>query len=351
MAQLYSPGRAFHHKKAKPTHSTMQLYINKPGCSIKVRDGFFIIRPFEEVEQKVPIGKVETLFINRSTHLTAEVAFVAAEFDIDVLFTDRNGQPVARLFGNKFGSISTIRKQQLAFSQSPACVAWVVEVLAEKVDGQAAVVTLLSKYDRSNEHVIQATANKLEEIRIRILETPFLTMEEVAPGLRALEANAAKTYWQCVSGALPPQYTFSGRSRRPAADMFNAMLNYSYGILYGKVETALIRAGIDPYIGIFHRDEHNRPVLVYDVVERFRPWTDFVVISLFRQEVIFVEFFDVEDGAFWLNESGKRILIQTLHDYFEEVTRFNNLDRSRNTHLELYAYGLAALFKAFKNQI
>lgn len=326
----------------------MQLYINQPGCTLKVRDGFFVIRPYEGEEQRVPLGKVETLFISRATRLTAEVAFVAAEFDIDVLFTDRNGQPVARLFGNKFGSISTIRKQQLAFSQSSACVAWVVELLADKVDGQAAVVTLLSKYDRSNEHQVQATADKLEDLRLRILETPLLTMEESAPGLRSLEAQASKAYWQCVSSALPPQYSFSGRSRQPARDMFNAMLNYSYGILYGKVETALIRAGIDPYIGIFHRDEHNRPVLVYDVVERFRPWTDYVVISLFRQEVVFVEFFDVEEGAFWLNESGKRILIQTLHDYFEEVTRFNNLDRSRSTHLELYAYALATMFKAFK---
>lgn len=109
----------------------MQLYINQPGCTIKVRDGFFVIRPQEGEEQRVPLGKVETLFINRATRLTAEVAFVAAEFDIDVLFTDRNGQPVARLFGNKFGSISTIRKQQLAFSQSPACVAWVIDLLAD----------------------------------------------------------------------------------------------------------------------------------------------------------------------------------------------------------------------------
>ena len=130
--------------------------------------------------------------------------------------------------------------------------------------------------------------------------------------------------------------------------MFNCLLNYSYGILYGKVEQALIRAGVDPFIGIFHRDEYNRPVLVYDVIERFRHWADFVVSKLCRQEVIFMEFFEVEQGAFWLNEYGKRILIQSFFDYLEEVIHWQGLQRSRATHIELAAQNLASFLKAFE---
>ena len=48
------------------------------------------------------------------------------------------------------------------------------------------------------------------------------------------------------------------------------MLNYSYGVLYGRVERLLILAGLDPFIGFFHCDSYKKPSLVYDLIEPFR---------------------------------------------------------------------------------
>jgi CRISPR-associated protein Cas1 len=61
-------------------------------------------------------------------------------------------------------------------------------------------------------------------------------------------------------------------------------------MLYGHCESALIHAGLDPFIGIMHRDEYNRPVLVYDFIEQFRHWADYVVCHLCLQEVVCEEF-------------------------------------------------------------
>ena len=127
------------------------------------------------------------------------------------------------------------------------------------------------------------------------------------------------------------------------------MLNYSYGILYGKIEGALIKAGIDPYVGIFHRDDYNRPVLVFDVIERYRIWADYVVISLAIQKVINNDCYQIkEDGSYWLENLGKRIVIQSMNDYLEEVINLRGIDRSRTTHIQLYAQDLAQIFKNFK---
>ena len=71
----------------------------------------------------------------------------------------------------------------------------------------------------------------------------------------------------------------------------------------------MIKAGIDPFLGLFHRDEYNRPVFVYDVIEIFRYWADITVINLCMQQVIFPEFFEDENGAKFLHNDGKRILI------------------------------------------
>jgi CRISP-associated protein Cas1 len=131
-------------------------------------------------------------------------------------------------------------------------------------------------------------------------------------------------------------------------DVANAMLNYGYGLLYGKIEGALIKAGIDPYVGVMHRDDYNRPVLVYDVIEVFRVWVDYVVFSLLCQNVISEEHYSVkEDGSYWLEPLGRRMLIQSLNDYLDEVVDDNGSPRSRLTKITLYAQNLAQRFKKY----
>jgi hypothetical protein len=61
---------------------------------------------------------------------------------------------------------------------------------------------------------------------------------------------------------------FESRSRQPAADAFNAMLNYSCGILYSLVEKACILAGLEPFVGFLHTDNYNKKSLVYDLIEQ-----------------------------------------------------------------------------------
>jgi CRISPR-associated protein Cas1 len=171
------------------------------------------------------------------------------------------------------------------------------------------------------------------------------SISDVAARLRGYEGNASRVFFECVNVHLPEQYKFNGRSQHPAFDMFNAMLNYSYGILYNKIEGALIKAGIDPYIGVMHRDDYNRPVLVYDAIESFRAWAEYVVINLCMQQIIFQEFFDIENGVFYLNHHAKRILIQSFNDYFEDVIQIKGTERSRNQHIILSCQKLATKLK------
>ena len=69
---------------------------------------------------------------------------------------------------------------------------------------------------------------------------------------------------------MPEAYRFDGRSRQPALDAVNAMLNYSYGVLYSLVERACICAGLDPFLGFLHTDNYNKKSLVFDLIEPFR---------------------------------------------------------------------------------
>jgi CRISP-associated protein Cas1 len=325
----------------------MQLYLNKPGCSISVRDGQFCVRVKDTEDKFIAISQVKTIHLNRAVRLSAEVIWMVSQNDIDMLFVERSGKPFARIWSNRFGSIATIRKNQAIFANSTAAVEWIKALLLAKMEQQELVLTMMAQVDQF--FLVKKPIEQLQQSQLRMRALTFASVAEGAATIRGVEANASKVFFRALSTILPNMYRFENRSQHPAMDMFNGLLNYAYGMLYGKVESALIKAGVDPSIGVFHADEYNRPVLVYDVIEQFRGWADFVVTNLCMQQVIYPDFFDVENGAYYLSDMGKRILIQAFTDYLDEVIVLEGLERSRHTHIDLAGQRLAAMFKKVTN--
>ncbi|MEA5461612.1 CRISPR-associated endonuclease Cas1 [Arcicella sp. LKC2W] len=315
--------------------------MNQRGSSLSVKNGRYCIRSGENVAF-VSVHEVKVIHLHSATKLSFEVVQTALDHHTDVLFVNRKGHPIGRLWGNTFGSISTIRKNQLKFSQSSAGVEWVRTVLKQKAENQSNVLELLSLLSEIPIDILLQKINRYAEKFVNFKHEDF---SETFASFRGFEGSCSKYYFEGIKLILPQKYRFERRSQHPALDMFNCLLNYGYGMLYAHCESALIRAGIDPAIGVMHRDEYNRPVLVYDFIEKFRHWIDYVVCHLCLQEVIFEEFFDVENQQFWLNTYGKRILIQSINEYLEELINLEGLSRSRLNHLELEAQRLASMLK------
>jgi CRISP-associated protein Cas1 len=318
----------------------MQLYINTYGTSLKIKEGILSIKKDEKIN-RVPLAKVNTIFVTRSVLLSTDVLYECLNFGIDLVVCERNGQPIGRLWNNKFGSISIIRKRQLQFSKSDYVTTWVTDHIAEKIDNQKELLYCFLSMDEAHKKDIHKAIGKLEDSKQKLLLLKELPMQEAAAKIRSYEGYASRIYFQCVNMHLPFRYQFESRSRRPALDMVNAMLNYAYGILYGHLEAALIKAGIDPFIGFFHRDEYNRPVLTYDLIEPFRPWADWVVFHLCINEAISENQFEIDEGGFWLAGESKRLLIQHFADFFDEIIDYKNRRFTRMLHLEKVSYDLS----------
>ncbi|HOK27270.1 MAG TPA: CRISPR-associated endonuclease Cas1 [Bacteroidales bacterium] len=325
----------------------MELIINTFGTSL-TRDNENFVVVHKDGKQIVPPSGISSITISRGAQITSDAALLAIENEIEVLFVDNTGNPVGRIWSSKYGSVSTIRKNQIEFTFSSAAVDWIKEIICRKIENQQALLLSLMPEDNSRMAMVKEAINKLEDYRNKINQLKSDIISDIAPGLRGWEGASSKVYFRTVAAFLPEKYCFDGRTKHPATDIINCLLNYGYGVLYGKVESALIKAGIDPYVGIFHRDDYNRPVLVYDVIELFRVWVDYVVISLARQDIITEECYSVrDDNSYWLEALGKRILIQSLNDYFDEIIMIDNLERSRITHINLYAQSLAKMFLNF----
>ncbi|MFA6884102.1 MAG: CRISPR-associated endonuclease Cas1, partial [Paludibacteraceae bacterium] len=227
----------------------MELILNTFGTSLS-RDSEGFIISHKDGKQRIPADGIKSIQISRGAQITSDAVILAVEKEIEVLFMDKGGQPIGRIWSPKYGSVSTIRKGQLAFSFSKEAITWIKNIIRQKIENQQALLLMMRKDDNATENKVQKAINRLEDYRTKIAGLEGEIVADIAPNLRGWEGVASKIYFEALNLFIPEPLRFENRSQHPAMDIVNAMLNYGYGLLYGKIEGALIKAGIDPYIGI-----------------------------------------------------------------------------------------------------
>jgi CRISPR-associated protein Cas1 len=167
------------------------------------------------------------------------------------------------------------------------------------------------------------------------------TIEENRGTIMGIEGSGGRIYFEVLNFLMPDRFKFDGRSRNPAKDEFNCLLNYSYGVLYSMVEKACIIAGLDPYVGFIHTDHYNKKSFVFDLIENYRIWADENVVNMFAGRKIKVEHFDKIPNGLTLNKEGKAELLASYNNYLDESIRYNNRNIKRNNIIQFDCHRIA----------
>ncbi len=329
----------------------MQLFLDSFGASLGVRNGMFRVKPRHHDERLFAVREVNAIFLTRGVHLTTDALMLAITHEIPVLLINSIGHPIGQVWSGQYGSIATIRKNQALFATHPQGLDWIREVLGQKMQNQ--VGNLAQMAERTGFATAEAYGKAVRGIQAiqakmdRPLD-PEAPLPETAAMLRGWEGTASRYYFEALSAFLPPSFRFSGRSKRPAYDPFNALLNYLYGMLYAYVELALMKAGLDPYNGVLHADEYNRPTLVFDVIEWYRHWAEWVGFDLCHKDLLPQDaFVETERDGVRLVQPGKGVVIDSLLSYLQEKEAIRGEVRRRQTRMDLDAQRLAARLKVF----
>ena len=278
---------------------------------------------------------MESILLSKGIQISTDAILLALENDIDMLILDDYGKPQGRVWNHRFGSIASLRRQLLKFSDSMAGRKWARSVIVSSLAGMLENLRYLGCLTAPEKESIEECLQQITHAQQRIQHAPLIRWNTAfKSSLRGWEGSAARAYYTCISQNLPSTYTFKNRNRRPSKDTFNSALNYLFGILYGKVELALIKAGLDPFIGIFHTDMYNRPVLVYDVIELYRDWAERLLIDLCMENALKKKQFTVESASIKLNALGTRLIIGRMHGYLDEVISPNAKNRAREQHIQ-----------------
>jgi CRISPR-associated endonuclease Cas1 len=210
-----------------------------------------------------------------------------ADQDASFVMLDRLGKVLATT-GPVSSSDARLRRAQALAGQSEIGLAMAKELISQKLVGQQRVAL---KYFQSSTatFAIMAARNKL-------------AIAESSEDILRCEADGAQAYWKAWH-ELPIAYPrvdmprvpdhwkkFGSRmsaltqSPRLAVNPPNAMLNYLYALLESEARLALASLGLDPGIGVLHKDTRNRDSLASDVLEAVRPQVDAFLLDWLTRE-------------------------------------------------------------------
>lgn len=320
----------------------MQLVINTYGASLRRDHNCFVISD-KEKKFEVSADKVESILISTSAHISTDAIECAIEHNIDIVFLNKFGNPFGRVWHCKLGSTTLIRRKQLEASLSESGTNMACSFVNEKLKNQIAFLKDLKK---NRDHHQEALESSIQIISMHLQRISKITgiADTVRGHVMGHEGLAAVSYFHIISELLPEDFRFEGRSRNPAKDEFNCLLNYGYGILYSHVEKACIISGIDPYVGILHVDGYNKKSFVFDLIEKYRIYIDRVVFGLFTRKMIKKEFFDHIPGGMTLNKEGKVILISAVNEMFERKTQYKGRNVSYKNAIPFDCHHIANSF-------
>ena len=304
------------------------LYIDRKNLSLFVEHDALIFREGDKRINTVPLNVLERICIKGETRLGTSVLAKLGEKGIGLLVLNgRMQKPNIILPCPKTDSRRRIAQYQII--STPKYSLKIARCLvSEKINRQAEMLADIDiLYPESTPH----RKNILENIK-RL--TNQVAASDSLEQVRGVEGIAAVQYFQAWQTFLPSSLSFQGRNRRPPRDPVNAVLSLGYTLLHFDIVRQLYLAGLDPYIGIYHKPVHGRESLASDLLEPFRPRYDQWALQLFRTQMLREQDFSTNEknGC----QMGKAARIRFYQAYEQQAKEWRKDIRQSCTRLLKY---------------
>ncbi|UXM84653.1 CRISPR-associated endonuclease Cas1 [Methanococcus aeolicus] len=289
----------------------MDLLLKTNGFFISKKEDRFRVELEKDgkiIKTNIPATKIERIILSNNGTITTGAISLAIENNIPIIFLKWE-EPTGMIWHCRIGKTAKTRRSQLKFSESINGIRFASNWIKQKMGNQ---LNYLKDLKKNHNHkgdfdtVIKNINNYIMELTQYTNNIDDkLPHREIKDTIIGIEGIASKYYFEGINHALSKSYKFKERSRRPARDKFNALLNYGYGMLYPMVEKCLIVAGLDPYVGFIHADNYNKTTLVYDVIEVYRVYIDRGVVNFINSKKVKGSHFDILENGISLSDDGK----------------------------------------------
>lgn len=317
------------HEYQKLESAAFDIIIATPGCWISKKANKIVVKQQDVVIQEVPLANLKNITIlSEGVSFSSNVIEACADYNISVDFLKHDGKPYAILLQPDWFDASVALAQLKAYENGKA-FQMIRQIVEGKITNQINLLKYYGKY-YSRENPAYGIAKDAAVILMNsyineLYELVEPDLAEYRNKAFAFEGLAASKYWDTIGLLLNTRVLFEKREHRGATDLVNCMLNYGYGILYGKITEAIIRANMNPNLSYLHVPEPNRPSLVFDLIEEFRQQAvDKPVFALIMRN----RKLGCENGL--LNDYTKKLLAQKV------IERLNTVEKFREHEMRLF---------------
>ncbi len=171
-------------------------------------------------------------------------------------------------------------------------------------------------------NILQAI-QEIEALRAKIKQT------NTTSELMGLEGNIRERYYRCWGTIIGQEYALDKRVKHPPDNAINALVSFSNSLIYTTVLSELYHTHLNPTISYLHGPGERRYSLALDLAEIFKPIiADKMIFKLLNNKQIQEKHFRKELNFCYLEESGRKIVLQEYDERLKTTIKHRSLNRS-----------------------
>ncbi|NLH62294.1 MAG: CRISPR-associated endonuclease Cas1 [Ignavibacteriales bacterium] len=339
-------------KYKKIWYENLEIVICNEFSQIGQSKNKITIRREGKIRNEISGDKVKNIIISaKGVTISSNAVKLAAEQNVKIDYFDEIGNPYASIIPS-ITPVSGLVDLQFEAQRSIKGKVIARELILAKIKNQASLIKYFIKNkSRLEKEKYSVIFDELETYLAKIKDIDLnLDTDDYRDKLLGYEGTSAVSYWGMVKTIIPKEYEFVTREHKNPDNIVNNALNYAYGILYTRVLNAVTVVGLNPNIGFLHREQTNKPVLIYDIIEPFRaPIADRAVFALCNRNVRLKK----DKKGFLDNESrskvSKSVLIRLNKEIIHKGKEINYSDILLNQVKEIRGFleNDAKRFKGF----
>lgn len=291
-------------------HDKRPLFIVDLDARVMLRGEKICVLQGDGTTVEVPLRSVSHVTMLGPTRMTIPLVLRCVDLDIPVYFCRDSGLVRAAIAPSP--DWNTVSRQLARSGDAEFCLDFARRVVQAKLHNAATLVVRLRLAD-----------SEIRGKEIRMLRDSCASAASVDEVL-GFEGRGARVYFEAWAASLDSGWGFGARVKHPPTDPVNAMLSFTYTVLHQHVGAALIAAGVDPRIGLMHRQRGAHYALASDMQEEFRHLAESVVWSAIQHSRVGPGEFVATEGTpktVRMSDETRRTMVRMVEErLFETFT-------------------------------
>lgn len=268
------------------------LYVTQSGARIHRADGLVAVSVDRALVDRWPPEDIEHVLVFGNAQVTTQALGLLFRHGVHVSFFTPAGRYRGQVVSPESGSVFLRLAQHARFADTAFRLAFAKDLVSTKVRAARALVRRFARNHPNSAEVAETAADRLDDAVLRVEQ------EDDIEALRGVEGAAAAEYFRAFDSMVRAPFRFERRSKHPAHNPVNALLNLGYTLLAGEIAGRLESAGFDPRVGYFHGVRYGRSSLALDLIEAHRVDTiDRLTLALLNRRMFAPEDFEDRGGS------------------------------------------------------